>query len=111
MAGGTDGATVFSDCEIYNPSTGVWTEVASLSTGRFNHTAILLNSGQVLVAGGRTSVWTVFQNCEDLDRRPPERGRRQQALPQGVSTTLPPCLPAERCVAGGQTYTDRPFRL
>jgi hypothetical protein len=39
-------------CELYNPATGIWTTIASLSTARDGHTATLLPNGLVLVAGG-----------------------------------------------------------
>ena len=38
--------------EIYNPATGSWSPAPSLSAGVTNHTATLLPSGQVLIAGG-----------------------------------------------------------
>jgi len=38
--------------EVYNPATGQWTLTAALNTPRAEHTATLLPSGQVLVAGG-----------------------------------------------------------
>ncbi|MBZ4421259.1 kelch repeat-containing protein [Myxococcus sp. RHSTA-1-4] len=43
------GSTV---CEIYNPTTNTWSYVASLPQKRLDHTATLLPSGKVLVAGG-----------------------------------------------------------
>ena len=43
---------VLSSCELFDPATGVWTNTGSLSVARQNHTATLLQNGQVLVAGG-----------------------------------------------------------
>ena len=38
--------------ELYNPSTGKWSSTGSLNVGRYFQTATLLNSGEVLIAGG-----------------------------------------------------------
>jgi N-acetylneuraminic acid mutarotase len=40
--------------EIFNPDSGLWKNVGSLSIPRGFHTAVLLNNGNVLVAGGLT---------------------------------------------------------
>jgi len=54
------GGCINSDClgsttataEIYNPSTGKWTTASSMLKGRAEFVAVLLSSGNVLVAGG-----------------------------------------------------------
>ena len=43
---------VLSSAELFNPATGTWTTISSMSTNRYGHTATLLNNGMVLVAGG-----------------------------------------------------------
>ena len=38
--------------EVYDPATGQWSLTGSMSTVRVAHAAVLLNTGEVLVAGG-----------------------------------------------------------
>src|SRR5207245_2650704 len=38
--------------EEYDPVNGTWDSRGAMGTGRYNHSATLLNDGQVLVAGG-----------------------------------------------------------
>jgi hypothetical protein len=55
VAGGENSNAVapfISTAELYNSSTGKWSSTGSLNTGRYNHTATLLNNGEVLIAGG-----------------------------------------------------------
>ncbi len=44
-----------SEAELYDPSAGVWSATASMSTDRDYHSATLLGDGRVLVAGGITT--------------------------------------------------------
>jgi hypothetical protein len=59
VAGGAssinDEASALGSAELYNPASGTWTVTGSLHTPRYSHTATLLTSGLVLVAGGQST--------------------------------------------------------
>jgi WD40 repeat protein len=58
VVGGHSGLSIVSDgvtvatAEIYDPAEGTWASTGSLIQGRSSHTATVLPSGKVLVAGG-----------------------------------------------------------
>lgn len=54
MVDGTTGSAT-SSCELYNPSTGTWSNAASTNAARYFHGTTLLQDGKVLVTGGTTS--------------------------------------------------------
>lgn len=56
-----------SSCEIYDPSTGIWTPTASMSRPRANHGAVLLTDGRVLVIGGTGQTNTGTDSFEIYD--------------------------------------------
>lgn len=57
VMGGNDGfyanKTTTNTTEIFDPNTNTWTSATSMSTKRFNHMAVALNNGKVLVTGGQ----------------------------------------------------------
>src|SRR5205823_7977667 len=53
VAGGSNGSGSLNSAEIFDPSTGGFHVLsATMGAARARHTATLLNSGQVLIAGG-----------------------------------------------------------
>jgi len=80
VTGGTSGpgfnnkTTPVYAAEIWNPATGVWTQVASMSAYRLYHaTALLLPDGRVLVAGGgrQKAVGTAWDRLDAEIYSPP----------------------------------------
>jgi len=64
-----------TSAELYNPATGTFTTTGSLNTGRYGHSATLLNNGKVLIAGG-TNNSTRLASAELYD---PTTGRFSSA--------------------------------
>jgi hypothetical protein len=54
-------AFALNSTEVYDPSTGTWTFGNSMGVRRYGHTATVLPSGSILIAGGDTSApWSGF---------------------------------------------------
>lgn len=72
VAGGSAFADVhafgeIASAEIYTPANGGWTPVPPMSTERAFHTAIALENGGVLVAGGVDATSSVLRSTELFD--------------------------------------------
>ena len=52
VAGGQNSSGYLATAELYNPTTGTSASASSMTAARNGHTATLLNSGMVLLAGG-----------------------------------------------------------
>ncbi|MGH2772212.1 MAG: kelch repeat-containing protein, partial [Actinomycetota bacterium] len=102
VAGGRTAAGALSSAEIYDPAADSWSPAAAMGTGRFGHTATLLPSGKVMVAGGATTTQQGITSVEIFD---PASGTWTQAVPMlkpryGHTATL--LHTGKVLIAGGQ---------
>ena len=68
VTGGWAGTVPFSSSELYDPSTGTWSNTTGpLGAARFGHMAVMLPSGKVLVAGGQGVSFAVLKTSELYD--------------------------------------------
>lgn len=91
--------------ELYDPASNSWSTTGSLNTARYDHTAVRLNTGKVLVIGGSTG--TATTSCELYD---PSNGTWSNAASMNVSrylngTTL---LPDGKVLVTGGTQSRYP---
>ena len=66
VAGGFGAVDPLATAELYDPTTGIWSQTRRLVVGRRGHTASLLPNGKVLVAG-RTNVNMALAEAELYD--------------------------------------------
>jgi hypothetical protein len=66
IAGGFNG-DYLSEVEIYDPRTGGFIPIGSMTTPRMDHVAVLLENGKVLLAGGVGPGWTFLASAELYD--------------------------------------------
>jgi hypothetical protein len=68
VAGGLCASVYFDSAEIYDPSTGMWSNALPMANRRYGHTSTLLNDGKVLVAGGYGGVlgYINYQDSAEL---------------------------------------------
>jgi N-acetylneuraminic acid mutarotase len=59
--GGSGKGRPYADAELYDPSTGSWTETAPMPQPHYGDTATLLANGWVLVAGGQSADAALYQ--------------------------------------------------
>lgn len=59
-SGATAALANLNTSELYNPATGAFAATGSLTVGRSEHTATLLNNGRVLITGGATAIAELY---------------------------------------------------
>jgi hypothetical protein len=64
---GGSSAVAINSCELYDPSTGSWSDTGKMKKGRTGHGAVLLPDGRVLVAGGLGSTTPLPELTETYD--------------------------------------------
>jgi hypothetical protein len=83
--GGTEGDTIFSLAEIYDPATGLFTKTGEMTTPRYVASGTLLGDGTVLVVGG-TAGRDVLDSAELYD---PVSGTFSSTGPLGAPRVSP----------------------
>lgn len=64
IGGFTSSVVVTASCELYNPTTGVWTTTGNMNVARAGHCTFLLDNGNVLVCGGQNGSGTALNSTE-----------------------------------------------
>ena len=113
VAGGSASSGLLFDLsstELYDPAAGTWTSTGPLNIARGYHKAVLLPSGQVLVAGGADSGFNCLSSAELFD---PTTGKwtmttAMKSARAGFAAVL--LANGKVLAAGGQIVFDTPVR-
>ncbi|MDE2238147.1 MAG: hypothetical protein KGK30_09675, partial [Elusimicrobia bacterium] len=106
LAGGSDGTSVLSSSELYDPVARTFSQTGSLHEARDFHTATLLINGRVLVTGGFStdSVSTGSTNSAELYDPASGAWTETSPLPVAVDHQTATLLPnGDVLVAGGSS--------
>ena len=115
VAGGVDSLYNSPDtsptAELYNPSTGTWQTTGSLETSRAREGAVLLQNGQVLVAGGYNTSNGTTTGLASAELYDPSKGSwRLTGSMRLALATLPPLvlLPNSDVLVGNEVQFYNP---
>jgi len=67
VGGFGEGFVPLASAEVYDPVTGVWSQIGSMVQPRAEHAASLLGDGRLLVTGGRDEVFVPLASAEVYD--------------------------------------------
>lgn len=74
VSSGADLATVYSEAEVFDPKTGLFTALPPMSIPRAYHQAVRLKDGRVVIMGGFTKVGSVYEPTPSVEIFDPNAG-------------------------------------